>query len=275
MSGGEALQHPRIFDWCAEGRRRGMFVQIISNGMSYSYDKIVDRLLAEHPYTNLQISLDATNERDYVAAKGLKKAPFAKILDNVRRVATQYRSNPDVKVVSSYVINAANIGNAEAMIAQSESLNVDVVHFHTLQLASDENWERLGDSLFVFPPEYHAIMKRKDYPFVIQLQPPLEQKYLQNFCTSLSEHLVVGPEGTLSPCCHRSWGAQHGLFQESAYPYNNPPMREMRKQFIAASKQNDTNLLHENCRMCNQRLKGLFRFDPEAKVWNFQDSVYA
>jgi MoaA/NifB/PqqE/SkfB family radical SAM enzyme len=270
FAGGEALQHPMLFDWCKEGQRRGMSVQVITNGMSMSQDKIVDQLLSESPFDNIQISLDAVDEEGYVAAKGLKKAPFKKICENVGRIANAYKSKPGVSVVTSYVVTGQNINRVPEMIELSASLNVDVVHFHTMQLASNEYWKRLGDSLFVFPPEYHAIMSRTDYPFTIQLQPPLQEEYLQNFCSSLQSHLVMGPEGTLAPCCHRAWGKQHGSFQTSPEPHNIPSRVDMRRKFLEAEAANDTNRLHESCKMCNRRLKGLFHFSPATRAWAFQ-----
>jgi len=269
FAGGEALQHPKVFEWCAEGQRRGKSVQIISNGMSYSYDKIVDRLLQEKPFNNLQISLDATNEKDYVAAKGLKKAPFAKICENIRRVATHYKNDPTVSVVTSFVISNANIGKVAEMIELAQYLNVDVVHLHTLQLGNQEKWKVLGDSLFFFPPEYHALMSRTDYSINIHVQPPLQEQFLRNYCRSLDVHLTVGPDGSLSPCGHRSWSPLHGNFQTTESPHNIPARREMRRMFIAADGAKNPELLHEHCRMCNRRLKGYFRFDRNVKSWEF------
>ena len=262
FTGGEALQHPKIFDWCKEVQERGMRAQIVSNGMSYTYDKIVDRLLHEKCFNNLQISLDGINEKDYVAAKGLKKANFQKICNNVTRVARAYKEDPDVTVVTSFIVSAENIHKTPSFIEHAIAMEVDMIHLHTLQLHDEANQKKLGNTLFSMPTEYQEIMKRRDYPLKIHIQPPIQSQYLHNYCGSLDNHLVTGPDGELTPCCHRPWNKSHGTFQTVLEPHNIPAAKEMRRGFMSGEP-------YEACKMCNRRLKGLFSFDPRVKKWEF------
>ena len=92
--GGEALLHPMLFDWLGQAARRGIrWRQVVTNGVPLQNDDTVRDLIEKQGYTNLQISLDADNAEDYMAAKGIRKVDYNKILDSISSISAAFKNN--------------------------------------------------------------------------------------------------------------------------------------------------------------------------------------
>lgn len=274
FGGGEALQHPRLFDWLDELNRRGVkAIQVVTNGMSLREEKIVVELIERGGFTNLHISLDATNEADYVHAKGLKKVDFQLILKNIARIAAAYRDRPDVRIGSSFVIGAHNIDQVSEMVALAEKLGVSYAHFTTLHLTDQGNIDVAGETIRGgMPKPYVDLMGRSDYTVEISIQPPISDDNMRYWCESLANHLPVSVTGEVAPCCHIPWHEKYGnVFnvQDGENPINNSLAVEMRKAFIHAAEKDDPSLLPNPCQMCNRRLKGTWQFLKDGRGWTF------
>jgi MoaA/NifB/PqqE/SkfB family radical SAM enzyme len=270
-TGGEALLHPKLFDWIETAKAKGVRdIQIVSNGTSLQDEEIVQRILSRTGPTNLLISMDAHTENDYLAAKGIKKTNFDLMLDNIRRVARDARERGDKIVGVSFVIGESNIGKVEDMLNLAESLEVHFCHFTTLQLTDDSHAEELGKSLDSMPTPYQNIMARTNHQLHVTIQPPIEAVSLRYWCGSLDTHLAVSPLGELAPCCHLPWDTAYGEYDPAIEnPINNPKIREMRQMFIDAAEKDDPALLPHPCKACNRRLSGNYQFRPEWGKWKF------
>lgn len=271
FTGGEALLHPRLFDWLEMAEQRGITSrQIITNGVPLQNEDTVQRLIEKARFTNLQVSLDADNADDFMAAKGIVKVDFPKILDSIARIAAAHKDNPNVRVATTFVIGAHNSERVAIMVDLAERLGVDVCHFSTLHLVNDDQRAYQHDTLRELPEQYSEVMARNDYTLEIAIAPPLRAPFMAFYCSSLDTHLSVDPQARVAPCCHIPWDESVGVFGKTeGNPVNNDVAVAMRRQFIAAADKNDETLLPESCRLCSRRLIGRYVFNPETHRWTF------
>ncbi len=269
--GGEALQHPKLFEWIDKAHAKGIpNIQVVTNGVSLQDETIMEKVLQPNPVTNFLISLDAVDEAAYKQAKGLKKTNFNLVLDNIRRIVKARKPGSKMVVGVSFVVSAENVSRSPEMLDLAHSLGVDYCHFTTLQLTDEGNAEQLGETLLEMPREYQEIMAKSDYDLDISIQPALDGKNSKYWCAMLASQLPIDTTGRIAPCCHIPWDEKYGRFEDfTENPINNPMTVAMREQFIAAADADDPALLPTPCQLCNRRLSGCYSFQKSAQRWDY------
>ena len=90
--GGEALLHPHFFELLDIPIAAGIQnIQVVTNGISLMDDVVTRKIIDEQEkLSNIQISMDASNQKDYAKAKGIKDCDFDKICNNIKKLTAGY-----------------------------------------------------------------------------------------------------------------------------------------------------------------------------------------
>ncbi len=262
--GGEALLHNDIFSFLDIALDNGIeWIQLITNGMSLLENSVFKRL-KEHmdKYHNLLVSLDAADESDYAAAKGLKKADFSEICRRIKELIDSRVEKKSPVIGAGFVIGSHNVKNVKEMIALSEKLGFDFCHFTTLHITDDS--EEYQSTIDQVPEQYRNIINRSDYNINIIMQMPVNSGFSDFYCSSLANHLSISSDGKLAPCCHIPWSSKYGNTDDlKDSPFHQSEIVKIRQKFSKAQDEGSVKELHSACAKCNRRLKGLVKFDKK------------
>jgi MoaA/NifB/PqqE/SkfB family radical SAM enzyme len=269
FAGGEALLHPRLFEWLDHAHLRGFpKISTITNGLSLQNDASVHNLLKRDYLNNFNISLDATTQEAYCRARGIKKCDFEKICKQIKRITGRF-NNTQTIISGSFVTLSLNAEETHRIIRFGESLGLQKLTLHafhepsnsiSMQSQTQQNKEvmRISD----------LIMTRTDYQIRVKINLPFGAATQMFFCPSLAYDLCIGANGFLAPCCHIPWDAKYGHFEQiEANPINSPSIVALRAKFVRATEENNPELLPASCRFCPKRTKGRLLFDIKTKKW--------
>jgi radical SAM protein with 4Fe4S-binding SPASM domain len=117
FTGGEALVHPRIWDYIAEAGRRSMAVRILTNGTPLT-DRVVDRLAAFEHLQGLDVSVYGATPETHDAITCVPGS-FARTWAGIRRLRAR-----GIRAKVKFVLMRSNAHEAAAMIAQAEAEGV-------------------------------------------------------------------------------------------------------------------------------------------------------
>jgi MoaA/NifB/PqqE/SkfB family radical SAM enzyme len=269
LGGGEALLHPKVFEWANQAKQRGIpRVTLFSNGLSLQDDKNVNSLLKQDNIDQFNISLDSTTAEGFCRARGIKQCDFEKICDAASRIANRFRAT-NTLISGSFVTYGLHAEEMLKILTFCEPIGLHKVKFYTFHQAASTGHEpaesRESDEI---KAGLDQITKRKDYKFDISIQLPLAFARKAYYCPSLSNHLCVGETGYLAPCCHMPWDEKYGHFDEAdTNPINHPRITALRNQFILAAAQKDPSLLPEPCHFCNKRTLDTVSFVADRRKW--------
>ena len=267
--GGEALLNDRIFDWFDILAQRNIAeVSVSSNGISLLNDQIVDRLLNQSVLTHFNLSLDATTQKGFCRARGIKDFDFEKLCRHISRLAEHFRNGPTF-VTASFVVKQLTPEVLNEMARFGKELNLQRVRLFALHIASGKT---RGQSARQIEKDYLAleksIVQNTSYDIDLWIQRPFVQARKRFFCPSLEHYLCVGADGVLAPCCHMPWEEKYGSFRNAnGNPINHPHIKSLRQQFITAARNNNADLLPEPCRLCNKRAPDILFYQAHKKKW--------
>lgn len=116
LTGGEALVHPRVYDFCAHASAAGMMVTVKTNGLLLDEEAVARLVAAEAAGVEVSVygAEHATHDA-FVQAPGA----LARTLDGVRRARAA-----GLRAKLAFVVGRRNAGEVEAMIALAAELGV-------------------------------------------------------------------------------------------------------------------------------------------------------
>lgn len=270
FSGGEALLNPNIFDWIDQAEKSGIKkIAIITNGLRLQDNKTVEKLLEKKNLSGFNISLDAISKEKYCRAKGIKDCDFDLICKQISRISDKFRGT-STKISGSFVTMRLDAEETQKIINFGESLGFHKLKLYAYHSALGKPYDQMKDKqIGDINKVSERIMKNENYDIDVSIKLPFEVTTKTFYCPSLAEHMCVGANGFLAPCCHIAWDKKYGNFIKSeTNPINHPEIMNLREKFILAASKNEPSLLYKACRFCTRRTKGQLSFSKKNRNWH-------
>lgn len=125
--GGEPTLHPHFEEVVDIGNRMGVDLGLITNGTTDISERI-------HKLKWVRISLDSSNEEEYIAEKGVDA--FARVLSNLEKM-TSMRNPQKTYIGIGYVLTKRNQATLKTLIDKLDHIGVDYLYFRPVEEAPD------------------------------------------------------------------------------------------------------------------------------------------
>lgn len=127
---GELFLHPQIFDMIEYANKRGIVVNINSNGTLLT-DDIIEKI-CNSDIGEMGISVDSTKKEKYEKIR--KGANFDKLLKNIKKLTEELEKNKrDTIVIMTPIIFKDNIDELPEFVELAKKIGVKKIAFQTLQ----------------------------------------------------------------------------------------------------------------------------------------------
>lgn len=125
--GGEPALHPNFKEIVSMGNQYGVDLGLITNGT-------VDISEIVHKIKWVRVSLDSSNEKEYLAEKGVDA--FEKVMDNLRKMSIN--RNPQKTFIGvGYVLTKRNQSDLETLIKRLDDIGVDYLYIRPVEEAPE------------------------------------------------------------------------------------------------------------------------------------------
>lgn len=138
---GELFLHPQIFDMIDYANKRGIVVNITSNGTLLN-DEIIQKI-CNSDIGEIGISVDSTKKEKYEKIR--KGADFDKLVKNIKKLTSELeKKKRDTIVVMAPIIFKNNIDELPEFVKLAKKLGIKKIAFQTLQTKENyvKNYEK-------------------------------------------------------------------------------------------------------------------------------------
>lgn len=213
---GEPLLQPRLMTWIAQAKHNGCVTGFSTNATLL--DPGIARGLLDAGLDWLSVSMDGADAETYEAIR--VGANFKKVCHNVKTFSNS-RTNPNPKIMITFVIMSRNCRQLEEMVKLTADLGVDQINFKHCDVIRGEHGKNLG----VFNKKssiskdvekflHKALLLAKNLNVKATAYPFIPEELC--VCGQDPRHsMFIGYDGTVGPCINLIYNGETTFLGET------------------------------------------------------------
>jgi pyrroloquinoline quinone biosynthesis protein E len=231
---GDPIAHPQLADVVRTIKQGGLRCALVTNATLARRE--LAPTLVDFGLDRLNVSMNSGSREVYktVNGKDLWEKAVAFLEEVLQRRKAAASRNPWVRV--SHVLNKDNVGDLDRMVGHARDLGIDEITFYLMAELPETGHLQLGDVEMGQVLERIPEWSRKELPLrtrhanAIAQDNPLQKKLP---CYEAWMFCVIGPDGTVVPCCFCEEEQLGNIFDEDFDRiWWNARYRDLRRRMI-------------------------------------------